>query len=584
MTRVFWLMAFLTVALTGGLAQAQDTWVQIEAQPSLAEAEGRARAYAGVFANVNGFTLDSGWYGIAIGPYTPEEAQRQLDLLRGERLIPADSYIAESGELGRRFWPVGLDAGGTAAAGAGTGATSDQTASATQPATEPALAAPDQTPEDPRASEAALSAEDRQDLQRAMQFVGVYSGKIDGSFGPGTRAAMAAWQAQNTFEPTGILTTAQRQSLVAGWKAERAAMGIEPVTEAEAGIDIDLPLGMVEFDRYDPPFVRYKAKGGSGFEILLISRQGDATTLAALYDHLQSLAIMPLTGARSLAKSSFILNGVGDKVQSYAQADLSGGLVKGFVLVWPLTDQTRASRILEVMKATFVPQGTEALDENLGEPSQTPTEDLVSGLEIRRPTISRSGVFIDAAGSVLTTTEVLKDCDRITLDGLHPADVALRNESLGFAVLKPQAALAPPAIAEMRVTLPRLNSDVALGGYSYEDTLDAPVVSFGTFAEGSGLNGEDSLARLTIKGLPGDVGGPVLDASGAMLGMLLPRVPVDGRDLPADVSFALKGAAITAALSAQGMVTVPSTRSGTLATEDLAALARSMTVLVSCWK
>ena len=162
--------------------------------------------------------------------------------------------------------------------------------------------------------------------------------------------------------------------------------------------------------------------------------------------------------------------------------------------------------------------------------------------------------------------------------------MALRNESLGFAVLKPQAALAPPAIAEMRVTLPRLNSDVALGGYSYEDTLDAPVVSFGTFAEGSGLNGEDSLARLTIKGLPGDVGGPVLDASGAMLGMLLPRVPVDGRDLPADVSFALKGAAITAALSAQGMVTVPSTRSGTLATEDLAALARSMTVLVSCWK
>ncbi len=581
MMRVLWLMALLTAAMAGGLARAQDTWVQIEAQPSLAEAEDRARAYAGVFDNVNGFALGSGWYAITIGPFTPDEARRQLDLLRGERLIPTDSFIAEQSKLGRRFWPVGLDAGGIGATGAGstTGGTE-----VIPPAESAPTLAPEETPAEARATEAALGAEDRQDLQRAMQFFGVYPGKIDGSFGSGTRSAMAAWQDQNAYAPTGILTTAQRKALIDGWQAERQALGLTSVSEAEAGIAIDLPLGLVEFDRYEPPFVRYKAKAGSGFEILLISRRGDAKTLVAIYDRLQALEIMPLTGDRSLAKASFTINGVGDRIQSYAQAGLVDGMVKGFALSWPLTENTRATRVLEVMKTTFAGQGSDALDENLGEPSQTASADLVSGLDVRRPVISRSGVFVDATGSVLTTTEVLKQCDRITLDGLHLADVVFRDESLGIAVLKPETALAPPAIAEVQTGLPRLNSDVAVAGYSYEDALTSPVVSFGTFAEAGGLNGEDTLARLAITTLPGDAGGAVLNAAGAMLGMLLPRAPVDGRDLPPGVEFALNGATIAGALAANGFTAPPSTRTGTLAAEDLAALARSMTVLVSCWK
>lgn len=589
MMRVLWLMALLTAAMTGGLARAQDTWVQIEAQPSLAEAEDRARAYAGVFANVNGFSLGSGWYAITIGPFTPEEARRQLDLLRGERLIPTDSFIAEQSKLGRRFWPVGPDTGGTGATGAGSPAAVPDLVAPAEPAppvappVTPTLS-PEESPAEARATEAALGAEDRQDLQRAMQFFGVYPGEIDGSFGPGTRSAMAAWQDRNAFDPTGILTTAQRKALIDGWQAERQALGLTSVSEAEAGIAIDLPLGLVEFDRYEPPFVRYKAKAASGFEILLISRRGDAKTLVAIYDRLQALELMPLTGDRSLAKASFTMHGTGDRIQSYAQAGLSDGMVKGFVLSWPLTENARATRVLEVMKATFAGQGSDALDENLGEPSQTASADLTSGLDVRRPVISRSGVFVDAAGSVLTTTEVLKQCDRITLDGLHPAAVVFRDENLGVAVLKPETALAPPAIAELQTALPRLNSDVAVAGYSYEDALTSPVVSFGTFAEAGGLNGEDTLARLAITTLPGDAGGAVLNAGGAMLGMLLPRAPVDGRDLPAGVEFALNSVTIADALAANGVTSPPSTRTGTLAAEDLAALARSMTVLVSCWK
>ena len=149
MTRAFSLIVFLVTVLSGAVAAAQDRWLQIEARPSLAEAQERAQAYAGVFDNVNGFKLSSGWYGIALGPFTPEEAQRKLDLLIGEKMIPSDSFIAPDGTLGQHFWPVGAAATATGANTAVDPATAQVTTPTTAPDTE-------ETPEQARSAELAL--------------------------------------------------------------------------------------------------------------------------------------------------------------------------------------------------------------------------------------------------------------------------------------------------------------------------------------------------------------------------------------------------------------------------------------------
>ena len=54
----------------GNAALAQDTpaWIQIEAQPTLAKAQERVRAWAGEFPDVAGYELDTGWYSIVLGP------------------------------------------------------------------------------------------------------------------------------------------------------------------------------------------------------------------------------------------------------------------------------------------------------------------------------------------------------------------------------------------------------------------------------------------------------------------------------------------------------------------------------------
>lgn len=629
MRQVIFLLTVVATLVLGAPLRAQERyWLQIEAQPGLADAEDRARAYAALFPDVAGFATGTGWYAIALGPYLDRElAASQLARLRREGLIPRDSFVADGTAFDAPFWPAGAAAplpevAAPEIAAAEPEAPAEPPAepvaeplAAAEPATPPATvaeadplpvppteavpaetaeaapteaapvpAAPvEETADEARASEAALSAEDRQTLQTALQWFGFYNARIDGAFGPGTRRSMADWQTANGLEPTGILTTRQRDQLLTAWRAEEAALGLQTITQAEAGIEITLPTALVEFDHFEPPFVHYRAKAGSGVKVVLISQPGDQAALYGLYDVLQTLADVPLQGERSRSERSFTIDANNGAVASHTYAELSKGLIKGYMLVWRPQDELKIARARDAMQASFRSVGDKALDPGLVPMSDESRRGLLSGLEIRRPELSRTGFFVDAEGATLTTREVVEGCNRITLDLRHEADVVFSDAPTGLALLRPKTRLAPPAVAEFLSGQPRSGQEIAVSGYSYEDTLPAPTLSFGQLEDIKGLDGETGIARLSIRVLAGDAGGPVLDASGAVLGMLLPRDTTGTRRLPDDVSYALQTATVAARLSTAGIVPRAASSGGALAPEDLNRRAEGMTVLVSCW-
>ena len=102
-----------------------------------------------------------------------------------------------------------------------------------------------------------------------------------------------------------------------------------------------------------------------------------------------------------------------------------------------------------------------------------PAEDLLKGVAVRKPALARSGFYVDAAGSVLTTTQAIDACDRITLDGGIEARVAARDDALGLGLLTPAIPLAPPAFAQFRDTKGRSGAEIAVTGYSYAEALTA---------------------------------------------------------------------------------------------------------------
>ncbi len=79
----------------------------------------------------------------------------------------------------------------------------------------------------------ALSFEDTVAIQTALKAAGLYSGVVDGLAGPGTEAAITAWQQTQKIPPTGVLTTAQL-AILKQQAAMPAAPPVRPPTVAVA--------------------------------------------------------------------------------------------------------------------------------------------------------------------------------------------------------------------------------------------------------------------------------------------------------------------------------------------------------------
>ncbi|APX89303.1 hypothetical protein BV394_05870 [Brevirhabdus pacifica] len=609
MTR--WIAAyfFVMMAWTGAALAQTGSWIQIEARPTLRQAEDRARAFSSRLQDVTGHALSTGWYAIALGPYTAAEARVRLRTLRNQGAVPRDAFIADGGNFRQQFWPAGRDA--TTTAEASTGASTEgqvviepaipeatETPGVTPEATTEAApgtataevtpeATPDpepveETPAQARASERLLTEAERKDLQRALEWEGHYSAAIDGDFGAGTRAAMSSYQQAQGDEVTGILTIRQRTRLMDGYTSVLAELDLATVVDERAGVEVMMPTALVKFDRVEPPFVHYSAATDRDVRVLLISQPGTRQTLYGLFDIMQTLAIVPIEGERSKSGDSFVLTGQGTNLHSYTWARHDNGQIKGFALVFPPEDARVMNRVASMMRDSFASTGETVLAPAAAAdaPSQI---DLVSGLEVRRPTVSRSGFYVDGKGTVVTTADAVAQCSRVTIDDSFEADVTRRDETSGLAVLKPRQSLAPLAHATFTAGTPVVDSQVAVSGFSYEGALGAPTLTYGQLSELRGLAGEENIQRLEVAARSGDAGGPVFDRSGTVLGMLLARGEAE-RQLPEDVHFAVKPAALGKVLTDLGITTSSDSTNGVMAPEDLALLASDMTVLVSCWE
>lgn len=591
------LLAFLLpVTALAQSAPGGSHWVQFEAHATLRSAEEYAARYEARFGNVSGFRLAGGWYALAIGPFeTPEDADFVRRQLLAARDIRPDSYVTDDSIYGQQFWPAG-GALSTAPVAPVEAPAAEETAPElaepeieTAPEAPPVAQAPrfadipDETLAEARANERNLSRDDRAEIQVALQWFGHYTQAIDAAFGPGTRRAIGEWQESQGADGTGFLTTRQRMELIWQYEQALARYDFTPWSDERAGIEITLPGAMVAFDRLEAPFVHFREANASGMRLLLISQEGTQATLFGLYEIMQTLEVMPLEGQRERRNNGFLLTGQSSTARAHAVAQHQGGAIKGWMLLWEPRADEDAALVLETLEASFRPiQGV--LPSDAGASASTVARrDLLAGLEVRRPVRSRSGFFVDAVGTVVTTAEAVASCERVTIDDAYQADVRLVDEAMGLAVLTPREPLVPLAFAQFSPLDPRLDSDIRVSGFSYQDALTRPILTFGQLADLKGLNGEEGLRRLSIRVQPGDTGGPVFDGNGAVMGMLLPRVEETGRLLPEDVNFAVSGQAILEALERAERRGALSRENAAMPAEILTRVSSDLTVLVSCW-
>ena len=567
-----------------GAAAQEQRWLQLEAHRELATALEAAGTYSSVVDNVAGFELPGAWYAISIGPFDSDtDAFTLRRQLRAEGRIPADAFVSNGANYLAQVYPDGAD-----------GAALVQAQAQAAPAPEPAplveaAPAPEPEPEpeetlrEAQANERALTRDDRAAIQTALQWFGFYTQRIDAAFGPGTRRSISDWQAANGFETTGVLTTRQRLTLLGAFQSEVDRLGLQLVRDEESGIELELPLGLVEFDRYESPFVHFRAKDGSGVQVLLLSQAGNQATLFGLYEIMQSLEVIPLEGARERRQNGFTITGQSDTARAHSVATFRNGQIKGFTLLWTPQSDADIARILPSMEASLTTFGG-TLPDSAGQASTVARSALLAGLSVRRPAYSRTGFYIDATGTVVTSADAVAQCGRVTLDEAYDARIVAQDAALNVAVLKPETPLVPLAFAQFGEQAAALGTNVTIAGFSFEDALTRPVLTFGRIEDLSGLNGEPDRLRLSVNVRAGDLGGPVFGPNGEVVGLLAGQPQDATRQLPPEVNFAVPSAAIREFLRANSISSGTLRENVVMPAETLTRVAGDLSVLVSCWK
>ena len=576
--------------LIAGASAAQDMhWIQIEAQPSLLEAETRARIYAQEFPDTQAHSIGSGWYAITLGPLPEDKADLRMSQLRARAAIPRDSFLATGANYRQRIYPIGsTPAAVTPAQTVEAEVVQEEatqvsvvetaeSAASEQASPEQSIYVPDETLSVARASEGLLSREEKMDLQLYLQWAGYYNSTIDASFGRGTRRSMAAWQTDNGHEDTGVLTTAQREQLRAQYFAIFNGLGLETHRDLEAGISIDLPKEVVAFDAYAAPLAHFKSQDASSpAQIFLISAAGNRGDLAAIYGVLPTLSIVPMNIEKSLNKDRFVITGAGTSTRAFITASHKGGEIKGFGLIWPNQNEEQFDRLVAHMRKSFETfSGT--LDPSLSVAINDPETEF--GVAIRKPAFVKSAVFVSDQGHAMTDTSNLENCSALTIGGTYDAEIIARSET-GAGLLSPKSEFNPISYAKLGNAV-RKGDKTFLSSYPYGGRLGLASVTQATVIETTDLSGNAEKFRLDLLAEPGDFGGAVLDQSGNLTGILVSQDDT-GRVLPNNVNFAAATDALTSMMQSAGL----RLRTGkTDRLDDVALIASAQNILtpIECW-
>ena len=206
-----------------------------------------------------------------------------------------------------------------------------------------------------------------------------------------------------------------------------------------------------------------------------------------------------------------------------------------------------------------------------------------------------SGVAISAGGEVLTNAHVVEACQSIKLtfaDGSSElGQLVARDERNDLALLRIKRKFDPARIAVIRDAPPlRPGDSIVALGYPLSGVLaTGPNLTVGNVSALAGLGDDTRYLQISAPVQPGNSGGPLLDMSGHLVGIVTAKLDVlrvarATGDIAQNVNFALKAQLAREFLDSK-LISYKTDKSTTrLAPADVGDIARPFTVFIACTK
>lgn len=225
----------------------------------------------------------------------------------------------------------------------------------------------------------------------------------------------------------------------------------------------------------------------------------------------------------------------------------------------------------------------QALDDRLAE-AQAEQEE-------REPELygTGTGFIISSENHILTNDHVVDECVEVRVAPALAATVIARDQASDLALLKSSAGEAGAVATFRQGRGIRPGDAIVVVGYPLRSYLASEMhVTTGSVSALAGPGDDRRLFQITAPVQPGNSGGPVLDSTGNVVGVVMAKldalkVALATGDIPQNVNFAIAAGTARAFLDTQDVPyeTAPSTNE--LKPADVAAKARRFTVLIECW-
>ena len=199
-----------------------------------------------------------------------------------------------------------------------------------------------------------------------------------------------------------------------------------------------------------------------------------------------------------------------------------------------------------------------------------------------------SGFFISADGDVLTNNHVIEGCGSVTLADGGALQILASDAKNDLALLRSLKKISSVAI--FLGVAPRLGETVVTFGFPLSGLLSSSgSVTSGTISSMAGPQDDLRLMQITAPVQPGNSGGPLLDLSGNVVGVIVAkldalRIATTTGDIPQNVNFAVKTGVVRIFLDTNNVSYKTALSVRKLEVPEVAKRARQFTVAIDCWK
>jgi hypothetical protein len=208
------------------------------------------------------------------------------------------------------------------------------------------------------------------------------------------------------------------------------------------------------------------------------------------------------------------------------------------------------------------------------------------------PDSSGTGFWVNREGYLLTNHHVVDGCTVLsvkTLSGRQNVKVLAQDKVNDLAVVGPaKLNYAPLAFSENQRL--KLGQGIITVGYPLHGLLASSLsLTTGTISAVAGIRDDTRMVQITAPVQPGNSGGPLLDQSGNVIGIVSSKLnsmkaaSVLG-DVTQNINFAVKGSVARTFLDSSGVNYVTSPSSATLETTVIGEKAKNAVALVECWR